>query len=193
MVIACCLLVLSLVIEVVNNLPLLAASMAAGKLAEVPSGVLLRRRQEETIRYLSLDVAGFTLLYAAVLFYAVVCRGSGRLLPRTIVVSVALFVANVPCLCLSGRLALILMSLSIFALAPVPVCLAGMATERVADSLLGYTGGAGVRVTGGITQCRGAGSTARCGGAPCTSAWRVFGRGGRVSCEGTARAARSCR
>lgn len=79
--------------------------------------------------YLFLDVVGFSLIYAAILIYAVVYFGTHRRLSYTIVSSIALFIANVPCLWFAPKAAIILMVLSILALAPVPIFLARKAIE----------------------------------------------------------------
>jgi cell division protein FtsW (lipid II flippase) len=50
-------------------------------------------------------------------------------LSYTIIASIVLFIANVPCLWFAPNAAVILMALSIFTLAPVPVFLARMAVE----------------------------------------------------------------
>ncbi len=129
LVFACSVFVISALIEIVNNLPLVAAYLYPAKLASVPSETLLYLRQAESIRYLSYDVAGFTLAYVAIFVYAVVYYRSHRWLSYTIVASIVLFVANVPCLWFAPNAAVILMAASIFAFAPVPFLLAKMAIE----------------------------------------------------------------
>ncbi len=119
----------SFLIEIFNNLPLVAIGIYPGKLASIPSDVLLYLRQVETIRYLSYDIAGFTLAYVAVFVYAMVYSRSHRLVSCTMIGSIVLFIANVPCLWFAPNLAVILMAMSIFALAPIPVFLARMATN----------------------------------------------------------------
>jgi len=119
----------SFLIEIFNNLPLVALGIYPGKLAYVSTDILLYLRQVETIKYLSYDVAGFTLAYVAVFVYALVYSTSHRLLSSTMIGSIVLFIANVPCLWFAPSLAVILMSMSIFALAPVPIFLARMATN----------------------------------------------------------------
>ncbi len=129
LVFACCLTSLSLVIEILNNLPLIAVGIYPGQLTSISSDVLLYLRQVETIRWLSYDVTGFTLAYVAIFVYALVYFRSQRRLSYTILGSIALFVANVPCLWFAPNAAVILMALSIFAFALVPIYLARMATE----------------------------------------------------------------
>ena len=119
----------SFLIEIFNNLPLVAVGIYPGKLASISADVLLYLRQAETIRYLSYDVAGFTLAYVAVFVYAIVYFRSHRLLSYTVIGSIVLFIANIPCLWFAPSLAVILMAMSIFALAPVPIFLARMATN----------------------------------------------------------------
>jgi len=51
------------------------------------------------------------------------------LLSYTMIGSIVLFIANVPCLWFAPNVAVILMAMSIFAFAPVPIFLARMAIE----------------------------------------------------------------
>jgi len=129
LVFAGCLAGISSLIEIFNNLPLIATGVYPGELANVTAEVLLYLRQVEMLRFLAFDVAGFTLLYAAALVYALVFFRTHRLLSGTILASIVLFLANVPCLWFAPETAVLLMAVSIFALAPVPVCLAKMAIE----------------------------------------------------------------
>jgi hypothetical protein len=120
---------ISLLIEIFNGLPVLGAQVYPANLADVSADVMLYLSQRETIRYLSFDVAGFTIAYAAIFIYAVVYFKSHRWLSYTIVASIVLFLANVPCLWFAPKAAVILMAVSIFAFATVPVFLARMAVE----------------------------------------------------------------
>jgi hypothetical protein len=129
LVFACCLISLSSVIEILNSLPLIALGSYPGTLERIPADVLLYVRQVETIKWLSYDVAGFSLIYAAILVYAIVYFRSRRLLSYTIIGSIVLFIANLPCLWLAPNIAVLLLALSVLALAPVPIFLARMATE----------------------------------------------------------------
>jgi hypothetical protein len=129
LVIACCLISVSLVIEIFNNLPLIARAIYPGNLQSIPSDTLLYLRQTETIKWLSFDVAGFGLAYLGIFIYAITYFRSHRLLSYTIIGSIVLFITNVPCLWIAPSAAVILMVLSIFAFALVPVYLARMATE----------------------------------------------------------------
>lgn len=122
------LLVLTLVLELVNNLPVLVAACYAGRFAQPDPATLLYLRQLESVRYLALDVVGFSGAYCAFLVYAVVYRRSHRVLWRTVLASIGLFIANLPFLWLAPNAAVTLMSLSVLALAPVPVILSRMAT-----------------------------------------------------------------
>lgn len=124
LVLACCLMGISTIIEIINNLPVAAQLIYPGKLQSVSGDVLLYLKQAETIKYLSMDVAGFSLIYAALLIYAIVFFRSHRWLSYTILASIVLFLANVPCLWFAPNMAIILMALSIFAMAPVPIFLA---------------------------------------------------------------------
>jgi hypothetical protein len=128
-VLAGCLAGISSLIEIFNNLPLVAKGVYPGELESIPANVLLYLRQVETIRFLAFDVAGFSLIYAASLIYAIVFFRSQRFLSRTIIASIVLFLTNVPCLWFAPNAAVILMVFSIFALAPVPIFLARMSIE----------------------------------------------------------------
>ncbi len=129
LVLACCLTSISLVIEIINNLPIIAAWAYPGQLSSVSSDVLLYMRQVETLRYLAYDVAGFSLAYAAFFCYAIIYFRTRRWLSVTILGSIAAFIANVPFLWIAPNVAIILMAISIFAFASVPIFLARMAVE----------------------------------------------------------------
>ena len=129
LVFAGCLAGISSLIEIFNNLPLVATGIYPGKLESIPAEVLLYLHQVDAIRFLAFDVVGFTLIYAASLVYAIIFFRSQRLLSITIAASIVLFLANVPCLWFVPNAAVILMAISIFALAPVPILLARMAIE----------------------------------------------------------------
>ncbi len=129
LVFACCLISISSVIEIFNSLPLIAVGIYPGKLESIPAEILLHLRQAETIRWLSFDVMGFTLIYVAIFIYAIVYFRSHQLLSYTIIGSIVLFIANIPCLWFAPNMAVLLMALSIFAFAPVPIFLARMAVE----------------------------------------------------------------
>ena len=129
LVLACCLISISLVIEIINNLPVVALWIYPGKFESISLDVQLYLRQVETIRYLSYDVAGFTLAYVAFFIYGIVYFRLHRLLSYTIMVSIITFIVNVPCLWFAPKLAVILMAISIFAFALVPIFLVRMAIE----------------------------------------------------------------
>jgi hypothetical protein len=129
LVFAGCLAGISSLIEIFNSLPLVAKGIYPGKLESIPAEVLLYLQQVEAIRFLAFDVAGFMLIYAASLVYAIVFFRSQRLLFVTVIASIILFLVNVPCLWFAPNAAVILMVLSIFALAPVPVILARMTID----------------------------------------------------------------
>lgn len=122
------LLVLTLALELVNNLPVLVAGSYAGRFAHPDQATLLYLRQMESVRYLALDVVGFSGAYFACFVYAAVYRRSHRVLWWTVLASIGLFIANVPFLWPAPNVAVTLMSLSVLALAPVPVILSRMAT-----------------------------------------------------------------
>ncbi len=129
LVIACCLIGVSLIIEIINNLPIIAAWLYPGKMEYISLDVQLYLRQVETLRFLSYDVAGFTLAYVAFLCYAVAFFKTHRLMSYTILGSIVAFIANVPFLWVAPNVAIILMVISIFAFASVPIFLARMAIE----------------------------------------------------------------
>ncbi len=120
---------ISFLIEIINSLPLIALGSYPGQLASISSDTLLYLRQVEMLRFLSYDVAGFTLAYVAIFIYAIVYFRYQRWLSYTIIASIVLFIANVPCLWFAPNAAVILMAMSIFAFAPVPIFLARMAIE----------------------------------------------------------------
>ena len=111
LVFACCLISVSSLIEIINNLPVLAVSIYPGELESVPSNILIHLQQVETIRYLVYDVVGFSLIYMAIFVYAVVYFQTHRWLSYMIIGSIALFIANVSCLWFASKAAVILMVL----------------------------------------------------------------------------------
>ena len=75
------------------------------------------------------DVAGFTLIYVAIFIYAIIYYQSHKWFSFTIIGSIALFIINVPFLWFIPNMAVILMVLSIFAMAPVPIFLSKEAIQ----------------------------------------------------------------
>jgi hypothetical protein len=126
-----CLLV-SLILEIVNNLPALAVAVYPVKMASISPEVLIHFKQVETLHYLALDVAGFSLAYAAIFVYAFVYRKSNKLLAVTILVSLATLLASIITLWFAPRAALLLLVISVFAYVPVPVWMAKKAVARPA-------------------------------------------------------------
>lgn len=131
LVIACCMITVSLILEIINNLPLVAIGLYNGKLAGVSPEIQLYLAQRETIKYLSLDVTGFTLLYFSFFIYAIVFFKSYRILSYSIIGSILLFIANVPFLWFAPKMAVILMAISVFVFALIPIYLAKMSIEEV--------------------------------------------------------------
>jgi hypothetical protein len=129
LVFACCIFVISALIEIWNNLPVVAAYAFPVRLAGAPPETLLYLRQIEAIRYLAFDVAGFSLAYVSIAVYAIVYWRSRRRLSYTIVASIVLFIVNVPFLWFAPNAAVTLMALSVLAFAPVPIALARMAID----------------------------------------------------------------
>ena len=129
LVLACCLISISALLEIINNFPVVAKGIYPGEFEPISTETLIYLRQIETIQYLAYDVIGFVLIYVAFFIYAVVYFKSHRWLSYTIIGSIILFIANVPCLWLAPNGAIILMALSIFALIPIPVFLARKAID----------------------------------------------------------------
>ncbi len=126
MVIAGSLIVVSLFFEIFNNLPLIGLTLVNINLGDVPPETLLYIRQTETIRYLSFDVAGFTLMYLGFFIYAIIFYKTIRFLSSLVIVSIVLFLANVPFLWVEPKIAIILMVISILAFALVPIIMVKM-------------------------------------------------------------------
>jgi hypothetical protein len=129
LIIASSLITISLIVEIINNLPLFAAGLFLGKLESVSPDIQLYLRQMETIKYLAFDVVGFALAYLAFLIYAIVFFKSDKVLSYTIIGSVFMFIVNIPFLWFAPIVAVILMVISIFAFALVPIYLARMAIK----------------------------------------------------------------
>jgi len=128
-VIAGVLLCLALLLEIENNLPVLGAVIYPEPLAQVPADVALRLRQSAAIRYLSFDVAGFSVLYVSLLVYSAIFWKTTRVLALLNVASVVAFTLSAPFLWISGIVAVVLLVVAVFAAAPVPVILGRLATE----------------------------------------------------------------
>ena len=129
MIIGCSLLCFALIIEVMNNLPFIGNYVYPEPLAEIPPEVLLYLNQMSAIRYLSFDVAGFTILYVSLFIYALIYWNSKRMMGYLIVASIIIFSASAPFLWISGSMAVVLMAVSIFCLVPIPIYFGRMAVE----------------------------------------------------------------
>ena len=79
--------------------------------------------------YLAFDVAGFSILYVALLIYAAVYWKTKRVLGYLIIASVIAFSASAPFLWLNGAVAVALMALSVLCIAPIPIFFGRMAVE----------------------------------------------------------------
>jgi hypothetical protein len=123
MIIAFSLITISLIIEIINNLPLLVSPFFHVSIDNVSKDTLLYLRQKETITYLAFDVAGFILAYIGFFIYALILYKRNPLISYTIYTSIILFIANVPFLWIAPNMAIILMFLSIVAFALVPIFL----------------------------------------------------------------------
>lgn len=130
LILAGCLLCVSSLIEIFNNLPLVARGVYPAALESIPAEVALYLRQVEAVRYLAYDVAGFSLIYAAAFIYGLLYFRTHRFLSYLILGSIILFAANVPCLWFAPNVAIVLMAISIFALAPIPIVQAKMAMNE---------------------------------------------------------------
>ncbi|MBE2215444.1 MAG: hypothetical protein IAE82_16335 [Opitutaceae bacterium] len=130
-----CLVVTSLLIEIINALPLTAHLVAHPRPTGVAPEVVLFMMQTDAVRFLALDVAGFTLAYVGLAVFAVVLFREHRRLARLIVASTLLFAANVPFLWVQPWMAVLLMVASIFAFAAIPVLLAGIAIRELSERM----------------------------------------------------------
>jgi hypothetical protein len=128
-VIGCSLLCFALIIEIINSLPFLGNYIYPEPLAQIPPDVLLYLNQSAAIRYLSFDVAGFTVLYVSLFVFAVIYWNSKRIMSRLVIASIVIFTASAPFLWIAGNIAVALMAISIFCLVPIPVYFGQMAVE----------------------------------------------------------------
>jgi hypothetical protein len=125
------LLIVSFIIEIVNNLPLLSLGMMSQKLSVISPEIALYIHQVEAAKFMALDVAGFTLAYIAFAIYAIVYFKSKKVLSYTVIGSIVAFIANVPFLPFAPKVAIILMSASIIAFALIPIILAKMSVSNI--------------------------------------------------------------
>ncbi len=130
LIIACSLIVTSLILEIINNLPLISSALFTVDIDKIPTNTLLYLKQTETIKYLAFDVAGFSLAYLGFFIYALIFFKTNRLLSYIIVSSIVLFIANVPFLWIEPKIAIILMVISIVAFALVPIFIVRMTIEQ---------------------------------------------------------------
>jgi len=124
------LLLISMIMEIFNSLPMLAASLVNIKLSVVSPEVALRFAQSEATRFMGFDVAGFTLIYMCYMAYGVILFRRNRLLGYLVAASIVLFIANVPFLWIAPWMAVILMVASILLVAPVPVYMASLSFKN---------------------------------------------------------------
>jgi hypothetical protein len=130
MVLGGSLLWLSLIIEIINNLPIGGTYAYPEPLRQISPEVMLYLNQTASIRYLAFDVAGFTIFYAAMLVYMIHYWRSKPILSWMVIISVVTFAASVPCLWFSGGAAVALMAISIFCVSPFPFLFGKMAVEE---------------------------------------------------------------
>jgi hypothetical protein len=121
------LMVLGLIIEIMNNLPILGYHVYPEPLAPLPREVQLHLTQSAAVRYLAFDVAGFCLLYAALVLYAAVYWRTNRTLGWLVLASLITFSASAPFLWIHGPTAMLLMAISIYCLVPFPAWFGRMA------------------------------------------------------------------
>lgn len=129
MILSGSLLVLSFVLEIVNNLPLISSMIMRIKQPAVSPDIMLYMQQLNAIRFLGFDVAGFTLAYIAFGIYALIYFKTNKLLSYTVIGSIVTFIANVPFLWIVPAMAVLLMSVSILAFAVIPILLVKMSVE----------------------------------------------------------------
>jgi hypothetical protein len=120
---------LSLLVQLLNSLPSLGLALHPVSARGVPPELALYLKQVEAVRFLALDVTGFTLAYAAGFIYGLVYWRRRPILGRAMIASIVLFVANVPFLWWMPNMAIILMSASVLVFAALPLTLARMAGE----------------------------------------------------------------
>jgi hypothetical protein len=128
------LLILSMIMEVFNSLPMLASSIAHIKVPVVSPEVALRFAQSEATRFMGFDVAGFTLIYICYMAYGVILFRRNKLMGYSVAASIVLFIANVPFLWIAPWVAVILMVSSILLVAPVPAYMALLSFKTETNS-----------------------------------------------------------
>lgn len=133
MIIAFSLIGISLILEIINNLPLISSAFLHVDIDNISKDTLLYLRQLETIKYLSFDVAGFTMAYIGFFIYAFIFYKKNHLLSYIIIASIVLFILNVPFLWIAPKVSIILMVLSILAFALVPVFLVRLILKHSND------------------------------------------------------------
>lgn len=121
MIIAVSMIVVSLVIEIVNALPMVSFMLTSVKMPAISPELLLYLKQTDAVRFLAYDVAGFTFAYMGLFIYALVFFKSHPLLSYLILASIVLFIANVPFLWIMPVMAVILMGISIIAFSVIPL------------------------------------------------------------------------
>lgn len=129
MIIGGCITGVSVLMEIFNNLPALTALLYPAALVPPPPELAACLRQAAWIRYVSFDVAGFTLAFAAGLLYAVIFRRKQSLLAWIAIGSVGIFLLHLPFLWISPTVAVALMGLSICLAGCTPLIYARLASE----------------------------------------------------------------
>lgn len=128
-VLGACATCLGLIMQIMNSLPSVAQWLYPGHILAPPPDLAPYLRQANWIRFASLDVAAFTLIFIAGLIYAGVFWRTHRLLAYVLVGCVAVFLLHLPFLWIAPRLAVILMGLSVCIPAIAPLIYAQMTVE----------------------------------------------------------------
>jgi len=129
MVMAACLTCLALTMQITNGLPGLAMYLYPAKLIPPPADMPAYLAQANWIRFASLDVAAFTMLFVAGLIYAAVFWRTHRVLALVLVGSVVVFLLHLPVLWIAPRMAVAMMGLSVCIPACAPLIYSKMAVE----------------------------------------------------------------
>ena len=102
-----------LVVELLNNAPVLARAIPGLPYSPLDNPVALRLLQHDTIDYLALDVVGFSLIFLAALLYANVFWNHRRTISWTAIASVGFFLFHLPLMLTAPQMGLVLISISI--------------------------------------------------------------------------------
>lgn len=121
MTIAVSLIVVSLLVEIMNALPMISFMLTHAQMPAISPELVLYLKQNDAIRFLAYDVAGFTLAYMGLFIYSLVFSKTNPWLSRLVWISIILFIANVPFLWILPFMAVVLMGISIIAFSIIPL------------------------------------------------------------------------